>query len=382
MSGLDRGKATDGPSKDGLGAAQQDSPWGGTEPVPAPQDGDNLVPGPAEKVPVAAVVAPRAPNPWRHSRPRRSAQPSRRGATSRGLVAVLRRLGVGGLSALTARWGGWLAGALVLAGLGTTSLHAVGPHDQALVSTLGVWGEAHGPGLVVTWPAPISSVRIDDVTTMRHLTPPDSRGEHLMMTRDGGLVAVVYDVRWHIRDLRRYALGLAAPDATLRQAADDALRTAVAQSDAAQAMGTSRETVGHRAAALLQAMLDGYQSGIAIDGLDLRRADPPVRVADALRAVSAARNEALSELDQAKNWSRQWITHAQGEAGAFDEVYAQYRNAPDITRRQMYYATMERVMAQSDKVIVDAPGTITQLPPLSPPAAEPPQHSARGGDGH
>jgi membrane protease subunit HflK len=48
----------------------------------------------------------------------------------------------------------------------------------------------------------------------------------------------------------------------------------------------------------------------------------------------------------------------------------------------MYYATMERVLAQSDKVIVDAPGTSTVLPPLPAPAAEPPSRGTKAGDGH
>jgi len=136
--------------------------------------------------------------------------------------------------------------------------------------------------------------------------------------------------------------------------------------DFATLMGPGRETLGHDAARRLQVMLDRDRAGIVVADFDIRRADPPARVADALRAVVAARDDAATEAMQAQSWSRQLVATAQGEAGAFDKVYDQYRHAPDVTRRQMYYATMERVLAQSDKVIVDAPGTTMALPQPAP----------------
>jgi membrane protease subunit HflK len=266
-----------------------------------------------------------------------------------------------------------------------TSLHQVGPQEQAIVSTFGAWGPAQGPGVALCWPWPIGAAKVEDVTTVRRLSLPEGEGEHLILTRDAGLVDLGYDVRWRISDLRRHAQGLADPDTVLRLAADTAMRATLAGMDFSAAMGGGRAgsehgALGHEAARRLQALLDRYQAGIIIDGIDIRRVDPPARVADSLRAVAAARTEAATEAAQANSWAHQWIVHAQGEAGAFDQVYAQYRRAPDITRRQMYYATMERVLAQGDKVIVDAPGTTMTLPPLAAPGAEPP--AAKAGDGH
>jgi membrane protease subunit HflK len=234
-----------------------------------------------------------------------------------------------------------------------------------------------GPGLALSWPWPLGSAHVVDVTSVRHLPLPDGDGEHLLLTRDGGLVDLAYDVRWRIRDLRRHDLGLADPDALLERAADTAMRASVAGSDFSAIMGAGRAGLGRRAAQRLQALLNRDQAGIVIDGVDIRRLDPPARFADTLRAVTAARNDAATEATQAQSWSRQLIVHAQGEAGAFDKVYAQYRQSPDVTRRQMYYATMERVLSQSDKVIVDAPGTVTALPPLPGPDA--PGGSTRAG---
>ena len=146
--------------------------------------------------------------------------------------------------------------------------------------------------------------------------------------------------------------------------------------------GGGRDALGHAAARRLQTLLDRDEAGIVIDGIDIRRADPPARVADAWRAVAAARNDAATEATQAQSWSRQLIVHAQAEAGAFDKIYAQYRLAPEVTRREMYYATMERVLGQSDKVIVDAPGTALALPTPAESAAPAPVTPLKAGNGH
>jgi membrane protease subunit HflK len=282
---------------------------------------------------------------------------------------------------LGASWLPWLAGAAVALWLGITMLHPVGADEQAIVETAGAWGPALGPGLAVSAPWPIGTARIENVTRLRHLAMPDGGiTTPAMLTGDGMLVDVAYDVRWRIRDLRRHALGLADPDATLRLAAESAMRAAVARVDFGRLMGrdgSAAVALGADAARHLQVLLDRNQAGVAIDGIDVRRADPPARVAQAMQAVVAARDDAAIEATQAQSWSHQVIVHAQGEAGAFDKVYEQYRRAPAVTRRQMYYATMERVLAQSDKVIVDAPGTTATLPLGSLIAPSPSQSAGR-----
>jgi modulator of FtsH protease HflK len=78
--------------------------------------------------------------------------------------------------------------------------------------------------------------------------------------------------------------------------------------------------------------------------------------------VSAAQQQAQSYLNDARAYALQLTAKAQGEAAAFDKVYAQYKLAPEVTRRRMYYETMERVLSKVDKTIVEAPGVQTYLP--------------------
>jgi membrane protease subunit HflK len=94
----------------------------------------------------------------------------------------------------------------------------------------------------------------------------------------------------------------------------------------------------------------------------IKQADPPSAVNDAFKEVSAAQQEAQSYINQARAYALQLTAKAQGEATAFDKVYEQYKLAPDVTRRRMYYETMERVLQNVDKTIIEAPGVTPYLP--------------------
>ena len=83
---------------------------------------------------------------------------------------------------------------------------------------------------------------------------------------------------------------------------------------------------------------------------------------DAFKEVTAAQQEAQPNLNDARAYAQQLTASAQGEAAAFDKVYEQYKLAPEVTRRRMYYETMEKVLAKTDKTIVEAPGVTPYLP--------------------
>ena len=81
----------------------------------------------------------------------------------------------------------------------------------------------------------------------------------------------------------------------------------------------------------------------------IKQADPPSEVNDAFKEVTAAQQDAKSYINQANAYALQLAAKAQGEAAAFDKVYAQYKLAPEVTRRRMYYETMEQVLSKVDK---------------------------------
>jgi membrane protease subunit HflK len=78
--------------------------------------------------------------------------------------------------------------------------------------------------------------------------------------------------------------------------------------------------------------------------------------------VTAAQQQAQSFINNANSYALQLRQKAQGEATAFDKVYEQYKLAPEVTRRRMYYETMEQVLSKVDKTIIEAPGVTPYLP--------------------
>ena len=112
----------------------------------------------------------------------------------------------------------------------------------------------------------------------------------------------------------------------------------------------------------MQQLLDNYGSGVLVQGIAIKQSDPPAAVNDAFKEVSAAQQEAQSYINQARAYAQQQTARAQGDAAAFDKVYAQYKLAPEVTRRRMYYETMERVLSKVDKTVVEANGVTPYLP--------------------
>ena len=151
------------------------------------------------------------------------------------------------------------------------------------------------------------------------------------------------------------------------------MREAIARVSLNDAIGSQRSQIETRVAERAQELLDAYHSGVLIQGVAIKQADPPSEVLDAFKEVSAAQQKAQSYLNNARAYATQVTARAQGEASAFDKVYAQYKLSPEVTRRRMYYETMERVLAKTDKTVIAAPGVTPYLPiqPAQRPPAAP-----------
>ena len=141
------------------------------------------------------------------------------------------------------------------------------------------------------------------------------------------------------------------------------MRASIAEIPLTEAMGGSgRALIEQAVQQRMQAVLDAYRAGVLIQGVEIKKADPPQKVVDAFQKVTVAQQNAQRDMSNAQAWAQQITARAQGDAAAFDKVYVQYKLAPEVTRRRMYYETMERVLSANDKVIVAAPGVNTYLP--------------------
>ena len=280
-------------------------------------------------------------------------------------------------------------GTLALGALGLlvvwffVSFYTVQPEEQGVELFLGKFSRTtdDGPHLA-PWPfvtvevLPVTRERSEEIGTGRS---GSSGGDGLMLTTDENIVDIDFQVVWNIADPAKYLFNLRDGEQTVRAVSESAMREIVAGSELAPILNRDRGVIGDRAEQLIQDTLDSYDSGIRIVRVNLAKADPPGEVIDAFRDVQAAeqerdrlerqadayqnrvlagaRGEAAQILEQAEGYRAQTVNEAEGEASRFSAVLQEYRLAPEVTRKRLYLETIERVLGDVDKIILDSNAT-------------------------
>ena len=259
------------------------------------------------------------------------------------------------------------------------SFYTVRPEEQSVELFLGEFSSIGNPGLnFAPWPVvtyeviPVTREQSEDIGTGRS---GSSGGDGLMLTTDENIVDIDFQVVWNISNPADFLFNLRDGPETVRAVSESAMREIVAGSELAPLLNRDRGIVAQRAEELIQATLDSYESGIRIIRINLDKADPPREVIDAFRDVQAAeqerdrlerqadayanrvlagaRGEAAQVLEQAESYRAQVVNEAQGEASRFSSVLAEYQQAPEVTRRRLYIETLEKVLGDVDKIILD-----------------------------
>ncbi|MCQ0969846.1 FtsH protease activity modulator HflK [Paracoccus sp. TK19116] len=284
-----------------------------------------------------------------------------------------------------------IAGLVLLALWAFASFYTVRPEERSVEF---LFGDAVGigePGLNFA-PWPFVTAEIVQVTGERVTEIGTGRGGEqdsgLMLTRDQNIVDMEYQVVWNINDPAKYLFNLADPPDTIRAVAESAMRDIIARTELAPILNRDRGAIAEDLKDLVQQTLDAYESGINVVRVNLDRADPPSEVIDAFREVqaaqqerdrlekeadayanrvlAAARGEAAATLEQAEGYRAQSVNLAQGEAARFNSVYDEYVKAPEVTRRRMYLETMEKVLGDVNKVLIDQGDTGQGVLPYLP----------------
>jgi membrane protease subunit HflK len=272
----------------------------------------------------------------------------------------------------------WAVLGFILVWLVVTSMHSIAPGQRGVVTQFGRYSRTLGPGVSLTLPSPIERVKKIDVEKIQSIDMGSSSSDDLMLTGDQNLLDLAYSVRWNIRTPELYLFQMAQPDETIREVAESSMRAVVSRVSLNDAMGDRRAEIESQVAQNMQRILDSYHSGIQVQGIAIKQADPPDAVNDAFKQVTAAQQQAQSYINSANAYSLQLRQKAQGEATAFDKVYEQYKLAPEVTRRRMYYETMEQVLSKVDKTVIEAPG-VTPYLPLPQVQKSVPQQTQQGG---
>lgn len=262
-----------------------------------------------------------------------------------------------------------------------TSIHRISPQERGVVTFFGSYSRTFQPGLHFSLPAPLEQVTKLDVEEIRTIDIPTGESEKLILTGDQNIVDLAYSVRWNIKAPELFLFQIAEQEETIKEVAESAMRAAVANFTLDDTIGSERTEIEQQVEQNMQALLDGYGAGVVIRGIAIKKADPPAAVNDAFKEVSASQQTAQTYLNEARAYAQQLTAQAQGESAAFDKVYAEYRLAPRVTRQRMYYETMERVLSQVDKTIVEPRGVTPYLAlPELKKRAQAPAAPATGGN--
>jgi membrane protease subunit HflK len=258
----------------------------------------------------------------------------------------------------------WILGAIIAAWVVLTSFYRVDAQERGVVLRFGRFVGTTGPGLQFKAPWPIDTVVLSKVEQINSVDIGATEGsaENLMLTGDQNIINLAYAVRWKIKNPELFLFELAEPEQTVREVGESAMRAEISKASLNDAIGPQRAQIAEQVRERMQEILDSYRSGIEVRGVDIKQADPPAAVDDAFKDVSAAQQDAQQYLNQSRAYAQQLLASAQGAAAAFEAVYAQYKLAPEVTRKRMYFETMESVLSKVDKTVIEPGGVQTYLP--------------------
>lgn len=252
----------------------------------------------------------------------------------------------------------------VLLWLVTTSIWRLSEEQLGVVTRFGAYTRTVGPGINLTLPYPIEQLDKVNVQTIRttEIGNVGDQNENLVLTSDQNIIDLAYEVRWSVKDPRAFLFRMDNPEQTVGEVAESAMRAAAANFSLTDAIGPGRGEIEAQVRTRMQSILDSYGAGVTVQSITIRESDPPSDVKEAFRNVNAAQQRRESYMNQARAYAQQVTERAEGDAVAFNKVYEQYRLAPEVTRRRMYYETMENILQNADKTVVEARGVTPYLP--------------------
>ena len=278
---------------------------------------------------------------------------------------------------------------------GATGFYKVDDKEDAVILTFGKWTKTETEGgLHYHLPWPIQTAEQVNITFERRIEigfkgeSQSSNGktaksnvkgipsESLMVTGDENIIDINFVVQWNISDAKEYLYEIRNPEQTIKKVAESAMREVIGQTKIQEALTEKRVEVAQKTRSLMQDMLDSYSSGIAITAIKLQKIDPPETVIDAFHDVQRARadkerlrNEAEAYrndiipkargekerlLQEADGYKESVINKSTGDAKRFLSVYKSYASAKDITTKRIYIETMQDVLKNSNKIIIDS----------------------------
>ncbi|MDD5241441.1 MAG: FtsH protease activity modulator HflK [Sulfuricella sp.] len=289
-----------------------------------------------------------------------------------------------------------MSGGKMAAGLGLVPLLAilvwlgsgfyiVNAGERGVVLRFGKFVETTQPGPRWHLPYPVESAEVVNMQQVRTVeigyranVKSKMLKESLMLTDDENIIDIQFAVQYILKSPEDFLFNNRHPDEAVHQAAETAIREIVGKSKMDFVLYEGRAEIATRAAKLMQDILDRYKTGISISKVTMQNAQPPEQVQasfdDAVKAgqdreraknegqayandvIPRARGGASRLLQEADGYKQRVIANAQGDASRFKQILVEYSKAPKVTRDRMYLDTMQQMMSNSSKVLVDQKG--------------------------
>ena len=195
-----------------------------------------------------------------------------------------------------------------------------------------------------------------------------------MLTEDENIIEVPLTVQYKISNLEDFVLNVDGPEMSLQQATESALRHVVGSTSMDQVLTEGREVLAVDVRERLQRFIDMYRTGIVVTGVNVQNAQAPKEVQEAFDDVIRAREDEQREknnaetyangvvpearglaqriLEEANGYREEVIARAEGESERFTMLVTEYHKAPEVTRKRLYFDTMEEMYSRSSKVLL------------------------------
>ncbi|PPR30542.1 MAG: Modulator of FtsH protease HflK [Alphaproteobacteria bacterium MarineAlpha6_Bin6] len=291
----------------------------------------------------------------------------------------------------------FLSGFLIILAIWLFSgFYKVNANEQGVVLRFGKWVRTTQPGLHYHLPYPIEIAKTPKVTKVNKTeigfrTFRESKRllseESLMLTGDENIVDINFSVFWVIKDAGKYLFNLRSPENSIKAVSESVMREVIGNSRIASVLAEGRKEIELKSIEAIQSVLDIYGSGVQITQLQLQKVDPPDQVIDSFRDVQRARadkekaiNEAIAYrndiipkargeaaqiVQQAEAYKKEIVARSEGDANRFNSILSSYKNNEDVTKNRIYLETLEEILQNANKVIIDTKqgsGVLPYLP--------------------
>lgn len=296
---------------------------------------------------------------------------------------------------------------LVLAGLIAlwlaSGFYVVNPGEHAVIQRFGAWSRTQAePGLGYHLPAPLETATLLNVQEIRKMSigyvegytrtgtsaKQDLPEESLMLTSDRNIVDLDLVLQWNIKSSEDYLFNIQDQEGTIKKVAESAIREVVGQSPMFPIITTARDVVAQKARDIIQQNLDQYKSGVTVTQVLIERAEVHPDVQSAFQDVQSAkqdaedvqnradayredilpkaRGRAIQMVQDAEAYKQSTVARATGDAQRFNSIYESYQSGQDVTKERIFLETMETVLKNADKIIMDKNASGSGVVPYLP----------------